>query len=185
MSGIHTVRYILMPAREGAFTPGREMRIKSIILHSSCGREAGDLETLTGNTERVVSCHWYINRCGVVYHLVQNCDTAYHAGKVNNPNFGNAASIGIEQEHFDPDENHLHGQDWPRSQIESAARLCAFLIQKHHLSLRDIVSHAHAADPPGRKTDPVNYPWDDFLERVEIKLQETWQAEQLENESIR
>jgi N-acetyl-anhydromuramyl-L-alanine amidase AmpD len=175
MPEVHTIFYTAHPAAPNVFTPGRTSEIRSVILHSSCGREAGDLAVLSGHTERKVSSHFYIARSGRVYRLVKEEDTAWHAGKVANPRYGNPASIGIEMEHFDPDEYHPDGQDWPRAQVEEASRLCAYLLKRHHLSSKDIHSHAKIADPPGRKTDPVAFPWDSFFEKLNAKLEYDWQ----------
>ena len=180
MAEVHTIRYIWRPAKEKVYRFGRDQEVRSVILHSSCGREAGDLEILTGGTEREVSSHWYITRSGKVYHLVSDADTAWHAGKVNQPRYANSASIGIEMEHFDPDENHPEGQDWPRIQVEEVSRVCAYLLKKFKLSPKDIFSHEQIADPPGRKSDPVNFPWRDFHDKLEAKLEYDWKAEKIE-----
>src|SRR4029450_11549943 len=87
--------------KRGRTIDGEPARIRNIILHSSDGRKAGDLATLTGED---VSAHWYVTRAGEIFHLVNDEDTAFHAGKVTKQKFfSNAATIGIEQEHFDPD----------------------------------------------------------------------------------
>ena len=52
------------------------------------------------------------------------------------------------------------GQDWPDVQVKAAANLCAALMQKH--GVMEITTHAHAAAPPGRKTDPAGYPLNQF-----------------------
>jgi N-acetyl-anhydromuramyl-L-alanine amidase AmpD len=174
MAEVHTIEFIWRPAK--GFTPGRALPIRTVILHSSCGREQGDLATLTGPK---VSSHWYITRDGKVYHLVQNADTAWHAGRVTASRYSNAASLGIEQEHFDPDDNHPDGENWPRQQVEQAARLCAFLLKQYGLSPDDIHSHAEVAAPPGRKVDPVAYPWDSFRRLLDQKLAFDWKAVQV------
>ena len=144
------------------------MPIRSIILHSSDGREEGDVATLTG---AIVSAHWYITRAGRIYHFVDNANTAYHAGKVNNLCFSNAASIGIEQEHFDGRE------EWPQAQVEAAGRLAAFLQQLYgDLQVR---SHAAVAAPQGRKVDPVSYPWEIFSSACQAARGCRWSAEPL------
>lgn len=43
--------------RKGRHRKGKLEKIQTILLHSTDGHEAGDVETLTG---RKVSAHWYI-----------------------------------------------------------------------------------------------------------------------------
>src|SRR5262245_725777 len=150
--------------KKGRLLNGEAMQIRNIILHSSDGRKAGDLATLTGED---VSAHWYVTRAGEIFHLVNDEDTAFHAGKVTKPRFfSNAATIGIEQEHFDPDPQagRPNSEDWPETQIETVAELVAFLLQEHGLnSPDDIKTHAEVAAPPGRKQDPFGYPFKHFF----------------------
>ena len=162
-----------------AFRKGRKMAIRNIVLHSTEGREAGDLATLTGNQ---VSVHWYVTRAGKVFHIVNDEDTAFHAGRVFNPTFfSNDATVGIEQEHFDPDRKKGRpNEDWPDVQIEKVAQLTAFLVQTHKLSIPDDVkTHAEIARPKGRKQDPFGYPFEKFFKLVEDNLQFDWQTEQI------
>lgn len=162
------IEYIWKPAV--SFTPGRTRPIKSIVLHSTDGREPGDVATLTGPK---VSVHWYVTRAGKVYHFVQDADTAYHAGKVTDgTRYSNAATLGIEQEHFDGQE------DWPSAQVQMVANLVVFLRQKHGAGLV-VVSHAQIASPPGRKVDPVDYPWNDLHNYAEAASQQTWTVQQI------
>jgi N-acetyl-anhydromuramyl-L-alanine amidase AmpD len=158
------------------FTIGRVNTIQSIILHSTDGREQGDIETLTGPK---VSVHWYVTRTGKIYHFVDNTDTAFHAGRVSSTKYSNAASLGIEQEHFDPDPQagHPNNENWPDAQIEASANVCAFLCQRYNLTVADIFSHAHVAAPAGRKQDPFGYPWASFKTKLATAMLSTWVAQ--------
>lgn len=159
-----------------AYKKGRSLPIRNIVLHSSDGRKGGDLETLTGDD---VSAHWYVTRAGEVYHLVSDEDTAYHAGKVFNPDFfSNSATIGIEQEHFDPDDGKPN-EDWPDAQIDRVAQLVAYLMQEHGLNAPDdIKTHAQIAKPKGRKQDPYGYPFEKFFGLVNGYAEFPWKAEE-------
>lgn len=153
------IKYIWKPAK--AYKLGRVHPIQSIILHSSDGHLEGDLATLTGPK---VSAHWYVSKNGDVYHLVDNHNTAYHAGVVYDPKYSNAASIGIEQEHIDEEE------EWPMEQVQSAANLIEALSQKY--GVLQVKSHAEVAFPAGRKVDPVDYPWkksQDFVAQASLQ----------------
>jgi N-acetylmuramoyl-L-alanine amidase len=145
--------------RKGRTIDGQTVGIKNIVLHSSDGREAGDLATLTGDD---VSSHCYVTRSGKIFRLVDDANTAFHAGKVTKKKFfSNAATIGIEQEHFDPDPEagRPNSEDWPETQLEAVAELVAFLCQEHDLNApEDIKTHAEIAAPRERKQDPFAYP---------------------------
>lgn len=157
-----------------AFRKGRRLPIRNIVLHSSDGRKDGDLDTLTGDD---VSAHWYVTRAGEVFHLVNDEDTAFHAGKVFNPDFfSNDATIGIEQEHFDPEAKRKN-EDWPDGQIQKVAQLVAFLLQEHGLKSSDnIKTHAEIAKPKGRKQDPFDYPFEKFHGLIDENKQFQWEA---------
>lgn len=163
------LKYIWKPAQ--SFTPGRIHPISAIILHSTDGNMPGCLDTLTG-TDPAVSSHWLVDRDGTLYHLVQDSDTAYHAGVVDDPvHHGNAATIGIEQVHLDGQES------WPDALVQTTSTLVAALRQKHGLSL-PVLSHAAVARPVGRKQDPKAMPWDDLHTLVTEALKQTWVLEQ-------
>ncbi len=150
--------------------------VQSVILHSTCGRKLGDIETLTGEGGPVVSCHYYVTRKGELYQFVKETDTAYHAGRVKSPKYGNQQSIGIEQEHWDPDEHHPDGEDWPEVQIRVVASLIAYLREKYSRILT-IKSHAEVAVPKGRKSDPADYPWDQLSFLVAGAMKTEWEIE--------
>lgn len=153
------LRYHWIPADPSVFDEGRHDRpILSCILHSTDGRCAGDIATLTGHDTHKVSVHWYTTRTGDIYHFVANADRAYHAGNVKDPKFDNFHSIGIEQEHFDGQE------DWPQVQIEATALVYAFLTQQYPGITP--AHHSQVAAPAGRKQDPVAFPSDRFWTAV-------------------
>jgi N-acetylmuramoyl-L-alanine amidase len=163
--------------RAHAFRKGRRLPIRNIVLHSSDGRKEGDLATLTGDD---VSAHWYVTRAGEVFHLVNDEDTAFHAGAVFKPNFfSNDATIGIEQEHFDPEKKRKN-ENWPDVQIEKVSQLTTFLLQQHGLkSPADIKTHAQIAKPAQRKQDPFDYPFEKFHRQIEENQRFVWEAEEI------
>lgn len=163
-----TISYIWRPAKAKAFKQGRGGHaIQSIILHSSCGHKAGDLQTLTGNdATHMVSAHWYVDKGGTIYHLVDNASTAYHAGVVTDVRYSNACSLGVEQEHMDGQEA------WPDAQVQATARLCLALIQRY--GSIEIAHHADVASPAGRKTDPVAFPSKVFWAEYHRAAAEEW-----------
>ena len=142
--------------------PGRgNSPIQNIILHSSDGRESGDLNTLTKSAN--AGAHFYVTRDGRIFPLVNLDDTAFHAGKVNNPAYSNESTIGIEQEHYDPGgPGGKEGEDWPDVQVQATARLVSALQDRYGLTNDNVKYHSEIAYPAGRKQDPFNYPRDRF-----------------------
>jgi len=173
-TSVRVLRYTYKQAE--SFRHGRTETIQNIIVHSTDGRESGDVATLTGPN---VSVHWYVTRAGKIYHFVDNSDTAFHAGVVTSSEYSNAATIGIEQEHFDPDPQHgrPNNEDWPEIQITTVANLCTFLCQRYGLTENQIHSHAFVASPPGRKQDPFGYPFDQLKAEMEQASAFTWVAQ--------
>ena len=161
----------------GRTIDGKPAEIQNIVLHSSDGREAGDIATLTGNK---VSSNYYVTRAGKVFQFVKDKDTAFHAGAVFKPKFfSNAATLGIEQEHFDPDikAGRPKNENWPDAQIKAVAELVAFLCQEHGLDeTDDIKTHAQIARPAGRKQDPFGYPMAALVAQVTANRAHTWKV---------
>jgi N-acetyl-anhydromuramyl-L-alanine amidase AmpD len=166
--------------RKGRTIDGQAVEIKNIVLHSSDGREAGDIATLTSDD---VSSHYYVTRSGKIFRLVDDADTAFHAGRVTRKKFfSNAVTIGIEQEHFDPDPGagRPNNEDWPEEQLEKVAQLVAFLCQEHGLNApEDIKTHAQIAAPPGRKQDPFGYPMNHFTSLVATNREFQWKVQEV------
>lgn len=158
-----------------AFTTGRPYPIRAILLHSTDGHRDGDIATLTGPK---VSVHWYVTKTGDLYHFVDDTNTAWHAGIVDNPKVhGNGATVGIEQEHIDGEE------PWPDALVQTTANLVAALRQKHSLKL-PVLSHASVATftmgghDYGRKVDPTDFPWSKLHTLVAEAMKDTWTFEQ-------
>jgi N-acetyl-anhydromuramyl-L-alanine amidase AmpD len=156
-------------AQRGSYHPGRagDGKIQGIVLHSSDGTEKSGINQLTTGG---VSAHYFVTKDGRIYQFVNDNDTAYHAGKVVGP-YNNSNTIGIEQEHYDPDEpgkpgpGGKNGEAWSQPQVEATARLVASLKAKYGLSDDNIMGHSNVA--PGRKQDPYNYPWQHFFSSVD------------------
>jgi N-acetylmuramoyl-L-alanine amidase len=162
--------YKMIPCKKSAYTKftGAGNRIvESVILHSTDGHKDGDITTLTGNTDRPVSVHWYVTKTGDLYHFVDNNDIAWHAGKVSDAMYSNEHSIGVEQEHLDGEET------WTDAQLLTVARLCAAFRQRYGSGL-PIKSHAEVATPKGRKEDPKDFPWDKFSALVQANMGTRW-----------
>jgi N-acetyl-anhydromuramyl-L-alanine amidase AmpD len=78
-----------------------------IVLHSTAGRKASDLDILTDDSvplKKRVSAHYYILKTGHVYQLVPEQYAAWHSGVAQWGTLGSVkileGSIGIELENL-------------------------------------------------------------------------------------
>lgn len=129
-----------------------------IVLHATEGDFDGAVAWLRHPDSRV-SAHFVISRAGEIVQLVPLAMMAWHAGTSawhGRATRGsvNAFSIGIELEHRDG------AQDWPEAQVNAVAVLCRSLLLRFGLPATAVVGHAEVALPPGRKRDPVDFPWE-------------------------
>ena len=153
------------------FTAGKNRKPLIIVLHSTGAAGAtafqGAISWLR-NPDSKASAHYVVNRDGAMVQLVQTADIAWHAGVAKWKNYINVnkISIGIEQVHLDG------VGDWPDTQIQAVAALCALLCRKWGIPTDNlhIVSHASVARPVGRKVDPRAYPFDKFFAFLKIEM---------------
>jgi N-acetylmuramoyl-L-alanine amidase len=129
--------------------------VDTIVVHSTV------IETLERTTvafqraESQVSAHFTIGRDGSIVQNVSTFDRAWHAGVGKdaagreNPNH---YSIGIELVNLNDGK-----QDYPKAQIRALQGIIAAM--KRRFPIKQIVSHEYIAQPPGRKSDPKNFPW--------------------------
>ena len=110
------------------------------------------------NPKSKVSCHYLINKKGIITQMVNEKFSAWHAGKskwgkLTNLN-GN--SVGIEL----VNKGHQHGYEkFTKNQIKSLITLCIKLKKKYKIKRINFLGHSDIA--PLRKTDPGEYfPWE-------------------------
>ncbi|MEI6520134.1 MAG: N-acetylmuramoyl-L-alanine amidase [bacterium] len=137
---------------------GREVRM--IVLHGTGGGFESALRWLISPKSRV-SAHFLVSREGEVVQMVPVSDIAWHAGRAywHGLRDINKISIGIEME-------NMPGQDWPDPQLHKVADLCRMLMTRYGISWEEVVGHRDVAYPPGRKTDPQNFPWEKFKKLI-------------------
>jgi N-acetyl-anhydromuramyl-L-alanine amidase AmpD len=136
--------------------------ISAIIVHSTFNNSGGDKYDIDLVIKQFsfyqVSAHYVIGRDGVIYRLVQEQNVSFQAGKSELPNANrnvNSISIGIElMTAFDESPTELQIQ---------ALTLLVKDIQKRN-KIEYVLRHSDIA--PGRKTDPWNMNWEDFLKRL-------------------
>ena len=119
------------------------------------------------NPKTKVSCHYFIERNGRIYMMVEDNKIAWHAGKskwkkLNNLN---EQSIGIEIQnkgHF------ISYQSFSKKQIFSLIKLTKTLMKKYKIKKRNILGHSDIA--PLRKLDPgEKFPWN-FLSKKGVAI---------------
>nr|WP_044199431.1 N-acetylmuramoyl-L-alanine amidase [Oscillochloris trichoides] len=160
-----------IPMTRPHYQTGRKGRVRMIVLHATAGRGPGDLNWLRagGDERRPVSTHYYISKQGRIVQLVDDANTAWHAGVSRWPVDGkqvsgcNAYSLGIELENLNT------GRDpYPAAQYAAALWLCRTLVLRHDIPRNQLVRHLDIA--PGRKTDPAGFPWQRFVNEVYTDL---------------
>lgn len=144
---------------------GRTKPISSIVVHSCEG--ALPVPRLTSlpylcnpqplHPEKRVSAHYYVCRDTTIFQLVDDEHEAWHVGVAEAP-FVNNVSLGIECEHH-------KGQGWPSVQLDALAWLLQRLSSRYAIPARLIETHGQVAirGPYQRKSDPTNWPHDDFV----------------------
>ena len=131
--------------------------ITAIIIHyTGMQSERESLQRLVSPSSKV-SCHYLINRKGLIFKLVKDENIAWHAGKSMWRKFRNLNknSIGIEL----VNRGHRFGyQAFPKAQITTLIQLCKILKKKYKIKNKFILGHSDVS--PLRKIDPgEKFPW--------------------------
>jgi len=138
--------------------------IDAIIIHSVYNASEGDKYdvdlVIKEFSHYGVSSHYVIGRDGTIYQLVREKNISYQAGKSSLPDGRtnvNSCSIGIE---IITSKDSL---DAPTEfQIKSLTALVKDIQSRY--KIKYVLRHSDIA--PGRKTDPWNMNWEEFLERI-------------------
>jgi N-acetyl-anhydromuramyl-L-alanine amidase AmpD len=144
------------------FRIAENRKIDVLIIHSVYNNTGGDLydvqKILNLFKRYKVSAHYLIGRAGEVYRLVDDKNVAYHAGKSVLPDGRtavNSCSLGIELMNSTTDSITTLQQD---ALIQLTKSL------HNNYRFKYILRHSDIA--PGRKTDPWNLNWDNFLNLI-------------------
>ena len=115
------------------------------------------------NIRSKVSSHFVINERGIVYRLVKESHTAWHAGKSCWGKYKNLnnRSIGIEL----VNKGHRFGySNYKKKQLFSLIKISNHLIKKYKIKNRNVVGHSDIS--PLRKIDPgEKFPWKMMAEK--------------------
>ena len=142
-----------------------EKKIKFIVIHyTGMQSERACIKRLTSKKSKV-STHYLINREGKITRMVDEKNSAWHAGKSkwkDSINLNNQ-SIGIEL----VNKGHQFGyENFSKKQISKLTLLCKNLIKKYKIKRINILGHSDIA--PLRKKDPgEKFPWY-FLSKKKI-----------------
>ena len=140
-------------------------KIKFIVIHYTGMQSVRACIKRLTNSKSKVSTHYLIDRKGEITKMVDEKNTAWHAGRSKWKNFTNlnAHSIGIEL----INKGHQFGyENFSKKQISKLILLCKFLIKKYKIKKHNILGHSDIA--PLRKKDPgEKFPWH-FLSKKKI-----------------
>lgn len=146
-------------------------KIDTIVLHHTASSNIEGVIKWFNMPESQVSAHYTVGKDGSIVQHVSTYHRAWHAGRsVDKRGIENVNnySVGIEI------VNKGDGSEpYPPEQVEAVFRLCRTLMRYRHKEVVQIVSHEFIAVPPGRKNDPINYPWeslDPLIEEFKVTL---------------
>ena len=131
--------------------------IQYLIIHYTGMQSARVSMERLKNPNSKVSCHYFINRNGDIYKMIDDTKVAWHAGKSKWKNIRNLNkySIGIEIQnkgHF------INYQSFPKKQISPLIILIKSLLKKYKIKKNNVLGHSDIA--PLRKKDPgEKFPW--------------------------
>ncbi len=151
---------------------GQEIRY--IIIHDTEGpRAAAFAWWQSPNNPYKSSAHDLIDSTGVIWRCVPYDKAAHHAGGSIIPGYNdqkpangagvlnaNLVTIGIELEYPAAPAS----PPWPKEQIDAAVEHVRNLAKTYNVPRANILRHADI-DPKNR-TDPRNFEWEAFLDRV-------------------
>lgn len=156
---------------DGRGGPGINRGRRFIIMHGTGINPASSAENELAYLRRAgagVSYHWYIEKAGLVHHLVPNEARAWHAGAsrwetADGTQYRdlNDLSIGVALESSNGVNEH-----YPDAQRVLAEKLVRKLMTEFDVPAENVLSHREVSDPIGRKIDPVNWNMDDFRARL-------------------
>lgn len=93
---------------------------KGIVIHWTAGHKTGDLATLDGPN---VDVHFYVDKAGEVYQLLDSDSEAWHAFHT-----ANTFCIGIEHEGS--------GEPWTAAQLAASAKLARWLCDQYGIPVK-------------------------------------------------
>jgi N-acetyl-anhydromuramyl-L-alanine amidase AmpD len=132
--------------------------IDTVVIHATVIPTLKSTVEAFYRTESQVSAHFTIGKDGSIVQMVDTNERAWHAG-VSRDSEGrtgvNHFSVGIEL------VNLNDGKDpFPKAQIDALKAVLTILCRRYEI--KQFCSHEYVAQPPGRKSDPANFPWEEL-----------------------
>lgn len=137
--------------------PAATRKVTCVVIHATATSGIESPKSWLCNPDSKVSAHYLIGLDGEILHLVHESDIAWHAGESEwrGEKFVNNFSVGIEL------VNANDGvMSYPEAQLESCAALVKAICADNKIAPEDVIGHLDIA--PGRKTDPAEFPWNEF-----------------------
>lgn len=149
------------------YSPGRRTPLDMVVIHCTAAENVqGSINWLCkSDHENRSSAHYVIAKDGYAWQLVDENDTAWHAGKAEwkgNTDI-NARSVGIEL------ENLNDGKDpYPEDQLNACLAIVLGACMRSGIKPENVVGHSDVS--PDRKSDPYGFPWEQFRHALEQVL---------------
>ena len=133
------------------FSDRNNKKIKYVIIHYTGMQTLKSCLKKFKERDSGVSCHWLISIKGVLFKIVDEKKSAWHAGisSWGKDKMLNNSSIGIEL------DSRGHGTNYKKFstlQMRTLERLLRIIIYKYSIDIKNILGHSDIA--PTRKLDP-------------------------------
>ena len=135
----------------------KDSSLNYIIIHYSAIKSYEEALSHLSERKNKVSSHFFINKSGAIFYLVDVINRAWHAGRSYWQGIIdiNSESIGIE---MDNSGHHYDFENYTPKQINSLIQLLKYISKKFNINKQNILGHSDIS--PYRKIDPgERFPW--------------------------
>ena len=135
----------------------KDSSLNYIIIHYSAIKSYKEALSHLSERKNKVSSHFFINKSGEIFSLVDLINRAWHAGRSYWKGIIdiNSESIGIE---MDNSGHHYDFENYTPKQINSLIQLLKHISKKFNINKQNILGHSDIS--PYRKIDPgERFPW--------------------------
>ena len=135
----------------------KDSTLSYVIIHYSAIKKYKEALSHLSEKKNKVSSHFFVNKSGEIFYLVDLINRAWHAGRSYWKGIIdiNSESIGIE---LDNSGHHYDFENYTPKQINSLIQLLKYISIKFNISKQNILGHSDIS--PYRKIDPGGrFPW--------------------------
>jgi len=135
----------------------KDSALSYIIIHYSAIKNYKEALSHLSEKKNKVSSHFFINKSGEIFYLVNVINRAWHAGRSYWKGIVdiNSESIGIE---LDNSGHHYDFENYTPKQISSLIQLLKYISKEFNINKQNILGHSDIS--PYRKIDPgERFPW--------------------------